>query len=31
VMQLASVGRLGMTYVLASTADSRQSYRIAGA
>jgi len=30
-MQLGSVGRLGMTYVLVSTADSRQSYRIAGA
>jgi len=30
VVQLGSIGRLGMTYVLASTDDSRQFYRIAG-
>lgn len=31
VVQLGSVARLGMTYVLVFTDDSRQSYRIAGA
>ena len=30
VVQLSSVGRLGLTYVLVPTADSRQFYRVAG-